>query len=48
MIRLIIQALRDFDYDECGENMKKAKGKHSMPSSWAEMKRQIKRSNGRR
>lgn len=48
MIKLIIPALRAFDYEECGENMKKAKGKHAIPSSWSDFKRQIKRNNGRR
>lgn len=48
MIRLIIQALKEVEYDECGDNMKKAKGQYALPSSWNDLKRQIKRSNGRR
>lgn len=42
MIGLIIQALKHFDYDECGEFMKVAKGKHELPKSWKHIKRHIK------
>ena len=49
MIGLIIQALKHFDYDECGELMKVAKGKYSIPSNWKEIRRHVKeRTNGRR
>jgi len=49
MIGLIIQTLKAVDYDDGGEFIKIAKGKHEMPSNWRELYRHVKeRTNGRR
>jgi len=42
MIGLIIQTLKTVDYEEGGELIKIAKGKHEVPSSWKEIMRMVK------